>query len=75
MEDVTVAQVPGGIYVLNSTVQKVEQSTLTSRLEGYPRQYRFTLAAPSNTIERVILDQKGNRVDADLWFHSTKISQ
>ena len=74
VENIGVQQVPHRVRSAmhaehpDVSIQKIERSTLMSRIEGYPKQYRFTFTSGSGTVETSVFDERGERVESDIWF-------
>ncbi len=80
VEDIPVERVPKQVVDAlrerypGSTIDEIEQSTFGSRLEGYPKQYRFRFSSRSGTTNAVTFDEKGNEVSSGSWFSTADMN-
>jgi len=74
VEDITPDTVPKRVLKAfennypNCTIQRIQRSTFTSRISGYPKLYRFTFALATNGKDTIIFDEKGQVSDLYFWF-------
>ena len=74
VEDITIDQVPNRvrkaifqIYPSNN-IARIERSTFQSRIQGYPKQFRFTAKWVYGAAPSTILDESGTLLSSDFWF-------
>ena len=81
VQEITIDQVPrrvlGAMHAAyaEAVIQKTERSTFGSRIQGYPKEYRFTFLTKSNTVETTVFDEKGVSVGSDMWFQGTETTR
>lgn len=47
---------------------EIERSVLGSRIQGYPKCWRFRFEEKTKEIKTAVFDAKGNEVDFEHWF-------